>query len=174
MSLALDEWPPDHPRWPALAALTTELGQEGWSAFTADWHLSSHMLVAHQDGKVAGFLRYVVQHIGVEDDLAPVVLHGELLTEAKVLAFGVAPDQRRRGIGRRLQQRLIADARGHGCYQIRSHSSAANKANHHLKLALGFAIQPLPATGRRDGAYFLLPLRTAAKSDENQPPEETS
>lgn len=130
MSLALDEWSPGHPRWPALAALVAELGQERWMAFSADWHLSSHILVAHQDGKVAGFLRDVIQHIGVEDNLPPLTLYGEPLTEAKVLAFGVAPEQRRRGIGRRLQQQLIAEARSRSCHQIRSHSSTGNEANH--------------------------------------------
>jgi ribosomal protein S18 acetylase RimI-like enzyme len=173
-SLLLDEWQPDHPNWAALVEVVTQLRQEKWAAFSADWHLSSHMLVAHRDGNIVGFLRYVIQQIGVEDDLPPVTLDGEPLTEAKVLAFGVAVGVRRQGIGRRLQQRLIADARRHGCHQIRSHSSAENEANHRLKLALGFAIQPLPANGRRDGAYFLLPLQGGAGEDKDPSTETIS
>jgi GNAT superfamily N-acetyltransferase len=143
-------------------------------AFSAEWHLSSHMLVAYCDGTVVGFLRYVIQQIGVEDDLPPVTLDGQPLIEAKVLAFGVAVDARRQGIGRRLQQRLIADARRHGCYQIRSHSGTANQANHRLKLSLGFAIQPVPPHGRRDGAYFLLPLQSSVWGGEGPSAEITA
>jgi GNAT superfamily N-acetyltransferase len=156
--MQIEAWTRDHPRWPLLAALIADLHQTNWVAFSADWHLGSHMLVASQEGAVMGFLRYVIQPIGVEDDLPAVTLAGQTLLEGKVLAFGVAPAHRRQGIGRQLQERLIADCRARGCYQIRSHSSAANVANHQLKLAMGFAIYPLPADGRRDGAYFLLSL----------------
>jgi GNAT superfamily N-acetyltransferase len=159
--MQIERWTGDHPRWPALAALIADLNQTNWVAFTADWHVSSHMLVASQADAVFGFLRYVIQPIGVEDDLPAVILGDKTLLEGKVLAFGVAPPHRRQGIGRQLQERLIADCRTYGCHQIRSHSSAANHANYQLKLAMGFAIYPLPAAGKRDGAYFLLPLQPA-------------
>ena len=155
----IEPWTAEHPSWSHLNGLIDALEQTDWVAFNADWHLSSHMLVAHEAGQPVGFLRYVLQHIGPEVDEPPVVLEGESLVEAKVIAFGVDPSQRRRGIGHQLQLRLIADCLGYNCFQIRSHSSRSNQANHQLKLGLGFAVHPLITTDRRDGAYFLLPLR---------------
>jgi RimJ/RimL family protein N-acetyltransferase len=165
--LVIERWTADQPRWPALDALVAELKQTDWVAFTADWHLSSTMLVAHQGKEIMGFLRFVIQPIGVEEDLSPVMLRGQILTEGKVLAFGVAPTYRRQGIGRQLQERLITDCRGLGCHQLRSHSSAKNGANHQLKLAMGFAIHPLPPDQKKDGAYFLLPLTDDYRAKEN-------
>ena len=159
MTHNLEFWHPDHPRYPELAALIARLGQEDWVAFKADWHLADQMLVAISAGEVVGFLRYVIQEIGVEEDQPPFTLNGETLREAKVIAFGVAPEHRRKGIGRALQERLIEESRAAGLYQIRSHSSAQNTENHRLKLSLGYAIQPLVASRGKDGAYFVLPLR---------------
>ena len=155
----IETWSHDHPRWGELQRLIDELDQTDWVAFVADWHLANHMLVAVQGERVVGFLRYVVQALGVEEDLDAVVLNGEQLREAKVLAFGVAPAARRQGIGRALQLQVIAEARAQHLFQIRSHSSANNIENHRLKLSLGYAMHALhPITGR-DGAYFMLPLR---------------
>ena len=158
-AIIIEEWHAGHPRWNELGILIDQLEQTDWVCFVAGWHLSSHMLVAATPACVVGFLRYVIQEIGVEEDLPPVTLNSTVLTEGKVLAFGVARDMRRQGIGRRLQQQLIHDCRIHGCFQIRSHSSAKNVENHRLKLSLGYAIQPLIPTANKDGAYFLLPLR---------------
>jgi GNAT superfamily N-acetyltransferase len=155
----LEEWAAAHPAWSSLLNLITELGQSSWGAFTADWHLSSHFLVAHRDEAPLGFLRYVVQYIGADAGWSPIRLNEEPLTEAKVIAFGVAPAHRRQGIGSRLQVRLIEQATAIGCYQVRSRSDENNIANYQLKLSLGFAIHPLDKTNDRDGVYFILPLR---------------
>lgn len=163
-NLTTEEWLPDHPDWPQLASLIAELGQSNWVAFEAAWHLSSHLLVAHQAGEPIGFLRYVIQEIGVEEDQPAVTLQGKKLTEAKVIAFGVASKHRRLGIGRLLQEKLIEQGKAKGCYQIRSHSSASNQANHQLKLSMGFAMHPLINDGKKDGAYFLLPLSSREDS----------
>ena len=160
MTHTLEFWHSGHPRTPELTALVARLGQEDWVAFKADWHLADHMLVALSTGEVVGFLRYVIQEIGVEEDQQPFTLNGEILREAKVIAFGVAPEHRRKGIGRALQERLIEEARAAGLYQIRSHSSAHNTENHRLKLSLGYAIHPLVTNRGKDGAYFVLPLRS--------------
>lgn len=143
---------------PALDRLIERLGQADWVAFRADWHQESHLLVAHVEGVPVGFLRYVIQQIGVEEDLEPLQVKGDILTEAKVIAFGVALEQRRQGIGRQLQLALIDRSKRAGCYQIRSHSSLDNTANHQLKLSLGFALHPLLASPNKDGYYFILSL----------------
>jgi len=139
--------------------LIAGLDQASWGAFNAEWHLSSHFLVAQRHQVPLGFLRYVIQYIGADADQVPARLDEAPLTEAKVIAFGVATAFRRQGIGRRLQELLIEQAAAAGCYQVRSHSSASNAANHQLKLSMGFGIHPLDKTGERDGAYFILPLR---------------
>ncbi|HEU5086232.1 MAG TPA: GNAT family N-acetyltransferase [Roseiflexaceae bacterium] len=157
----IETWSYEHPGWPELQRLIEDLGQADWVAFVADWHLANHMLVAVQGERVVGFLRYVVQALGVEEDLDAVELHGEQLREAKVLAFGVAPAMRRQGIGRALQLQLIAGALAQNLFQIRSHSSAGNIENHRLKLSLGYAMHALHPASGRDGAYFLLPLRAS-------------
>ena len=82
---------------------------------------------------------------------------------AKVLAFGVLPAWRRRGIGRALQQAAIAAARARGCYQVRSRSSGDAVANHQLKLSLGFGVHPIVAENDDRAAYYVLPLWTFGK-----------
>jgi GNAT superfamily N-acetyltransferase len=158
--IVIETWTSEHPRWSELTGLVSQLEQSDWAAFTADWHLSSHWLVALHRDKVAGFLYYVTQAIGVEEDRSAVTLAGTILTEGKVIAFGVAPEQRRRGIGRLLQAQLIQECRAQGCHQIRSHSGDNNIENHQLKLSLGFAVHPLIPESGKDGVYFLLPLRS--------------
>lgn len=157
----IEEWPADHPNWLQLQNLIDDLAQIEWVAFQADWHLSSHMLVATQSRRVVGFLRYVVQPIGVAEGEPAVMLDGQQLLEGKVIAFGVRVADRRKGIGRQLQTRLIEDCTVKGCFQIRSHSGAENVENHALKLSLGYAMHPLVRGRGKDGAYFLLPLRGA-------------
>jgi GNAT superfamily N-acetyltransferase len=92
-------------------------------------------------------------------DCPEVLVGGIALTEAKVMAFGVADEWQRHGIGRGLQEAAITQARTIGCYQVRSHSSGKADANHRLKLAIGFAIHPIIRGEDRQGSYFLLPLR---------------
>ena len=45
-----------------------------------------------------------------------------------------------------------------GCYQIRSHSSGDNQANHYLKLSLGYGVHPIIRGEDQRGVYFVLPL----------------
>lgn len=154
----IEEWHSDHPRWQELSTLIEQLGQTRWVTFNATWHLSTHMLVAATPERVVGFLRYVIQNIGAEEDLPPVTRKDNILHEAKIIAFGVTPDKRRQGIGRALQEHLIQKCRTQNCFQIRSYSDTANSENWQLKLSLGFAIHPLIPTQGKDGAYFLLTL----------------
>ena len=155
----IEEWRESYPNWAELQRLIDDLEQTDWVSFHADWHMSSHMLVALQSGRVVGYLRYVVQAIGVEEDEPAVTLRDQELTEGKVIAFGVKVERRRQGIGRRLQSRLIDECKAKRCFQIRSHSSPENQANHALKLSMGFAMHVLVREQGKAGAYFLLPLR---------------
>jgi GNAT superfamily N-acetyltransferase len=157
-TLTVAEWQPDHPRWSEALAAVAALGQSDWTAASAPWHRSTHLLIAQQDGEIAGFLRFVVQEIGPELDRPPVMVDDRPLIEAKVLAFGVLPAFRRRGIGRALQEAMIARAAQLGCYQVRSHSSGTNTANHRLKLSLGFGVHPIVRGEDTTGVYFILPL----------------
>jgi GNAT superfamily N-acetyltransferase len=155
----VEEWSDTHPRIGEARKLIEAHDQEAWVNFVAEWHISSHLLVAQAEGVVAGFLRYVVQPIGSDADCPPLEFLGEQLTEAKVLAFGVAIGKRRQKIGRRLQIELIARAKALGCYQVRSHSGGKHKENHQLKLSLGFGVHPIVRGDDRAGVYFVLPLR---------------
>jgi GNAT superfamily N-acetyltransferase len=159
---AIEEWDATHARRLELLAVIAEQGQSGWAAFSADFHRSTHMLVALEEARIAGFLRYVVQAIGPDAGCPPLALAGRILIEAKILAFGVALARRRRGIGRALQLRCIQDARERGCYQVRSHSGGDHPANHQLKLALGFGVLPIVRGDDTRGAYYILPLLLAA------------
>ena len=159
MDITIEAWDSRHARWLELMALVTGLNQRDWFTFTAEWHFSSHVLVAQRSSEIVGFLRFVVQEIGPDMDCPPVQWKGETLREAKVIAFGVLPEQRLQGIGRKLQEALRQQAQALGCYQIRSHSSGDNLANHQLKLSLGYGVHPIVRGADQRGVYFVLPLR---------------
>ena len=156
--MIIEEWTPNHPRWPTLLTAVEEQGQSDWLAFHADFHRSSHVLVAQEAGAVTGFLRYVIQEIGPDAGCPPVQFEGVRLTEAKVIAFGVDPARQGVGIGKALQRALLQAARAQGCYQVRSHSGGDHPANHHLKLALGFGVHPIVRGEDTHGVYFIMPL----------------
>ena len=155
----IEEWVADHPRWPEARQVIETLNQIGWADLTMDCHRSSHLLVALDNDRVVGFLRYILQEIGADQGRPSVEYQGQPLLEAKVLAFGVLPEHRNQGIGRALQEDLLAQAKRKGCYQIRSRSSGDNRANHHLKLSLGFAVHPIATSKDECGVYFVMPLR---------------
>jgi GNAT superfamily N-acetyltransferase len=158
-TVCIVEWQAHHARWRELLAAVATLGQSDWATASAPFHRSSYLLVAEQAGELTGFLRLVIQEIGPELDRPPVKFGDEVLTEAKILAFGVLPEFRGRGIGRMLQEAAIARASEVGCYQVRSHSSGTNAVNHRLKLSLGFGVHPIIRGADTTGVYFILPLR---------------
>ncbi len=158
--VTIEEWDAQHSRWSELLDLVNQLDQSDWFTFTAEWHIHSHVLVALRGSALVGFLRFVRQEIGPDSDCPPIQFQGQTLQEAKVLAFGVHPLQRRQGIGRQLQEALRQRAQALGCYQIRSYSSGDNIANHQLKLALGYSAHPIIRDEDPRGVYFILPLRS--------------
>jgi GNAT superfamily N-acetyltransferase len=158
-NVRIEEWDASHRRFTELLEFVQIQDKSNWFSFTADWHLSSHSLVALNQRELVGFLRFVVQPIGPDDDCPPVRSHAEILTEAKVLAFAVQPAYQGHGIGKKLQQRLVRRAKALGCYQIRSHSGGTHTENHQLKLSLGFGVHPVVRGEDRQGVYFILPLK---------------
>lgn len=156
--IKIEHWPESHPQYSELTELAESIGQRAWLEARYEWHVNSYTLVAIRDGNIDGFLRFIVQAIGVEEDQPPFTFDGRILYEAKVLAFAVLPAQRRQGIGRALQEQLVDDSRRMGLYQIRSHRGIENIENHLLKASLKFGIHPLPSTGQKKGFYFILPL----------------
>lgn len=147
---------------PAAGELADTVGQAEYFASEAERYLEKHTLVAVKSDRVVGFLRFAVQEIGPDADRPSLTLRGEPVREAYVLAFGVADDQRRRGIGTALQHELIEQATTLACHQVRSRSAGDRVANHELKLSLGFGVHPTRAT---DGAvFFVLPLPPPERS----------
>jgi GNAT superfamily N-acetyltransferase len=159
-SMIIESWNESQPRRSELVALVDELQQAAWAWVRFEWHRSNHLLIAQAEGQVVGFLRFVVQDIGSDDEHAPVTHRGQVLTEAKILAFGVKSAFRRQGIGRALQEACLHEAKQLGCYQVRSHSSGEHDENHHLKLAMGFGVHPVIRDGDNQGVYFVMPLRS--------------
>jgi GNAT superfamily N-acetyltransferase len=157
--ITIEVWSDSHPRRHELVELVDELQQAAWTWVRFEWHRSNHLLVALTGGEVVGFLRFVVQDIGSDDEHALVAYRGEVLTEAKVLSFGVKPTLRRQGIGRALQEGCLREAARLGCYQVRSHSGGEHDENHQLKLAMGFGVHPVIRDTDNRGVYFVMPLR---------------
>ena len=96
--ITIAEWESQHARWVELLAFVNQLNQMDWFTFTAEWHSSSHVLVAQRNSEIVGFLRFVIQDIGPDMDCPPIQWKGENLGEAKVIAFGVLLSQLRQGI----------------------------------------------------------------------------
>ena len=101
---------------------------------------------------------YVVWNIGPHDrDHPPLAVDGQTLREAKIIAFGVKEAYRRQGIGRALQEYAIRRARALGCYQVRSVSDGTHPENRQLKLAMGFAVEPMERD--KPTLAFIMPLK---------------
>ena len=109
---------------PCWQELVEVIGEEGQAKAAFDpffVRFERHFVAAQQSGRVVGFLMYVVWEIGPHDRRHPIVKRdGKVLTEAKIIAFGVPSAQRRQGIGRALQEHVLRRARALGCYQVRS------------------------------------------------------
>ena len=148
-----------HADWPDFLAVLDEVEQKDAVSNTHFMPFPRYFLAARLSGQIVGGLFFVVWEIGPHDRRQPPLeADGVALTEAKIIAFGVKKACRRRGAGRALQEATIRRARELGCYQVRSVSQYARGANHRLKLAMGFAVEPM----ERDTptVAFVMPLRT--------------
>ncbi|MDE0085283.1 MAG: GNAT family N-acetyltransferase [Candidatus Poribacteria bacterium] len=157
---SIEELTPDHLDWREFVALVNDLNQEGWVFNPYFEQFSRYFLAAKQNGAIVGFLMFVVWDIGPHDrDHPPIQMDGKTLREAKILAFGVKEGYRRQGIGTALQEYTIQQAKLFGCYQVRSVSGENHSENHQLKLAMGFAVEPM----ERDEKClaFVMPLKSS-------------
>ncbi|MEM7129444.1 MAG: GNAT family N-acetyltransferase [Chloroflexota bacterium] len=155
MTLTISRISPEDTIWSELMGTVKSLNQTNWVTIQADHFQSSHMLVATVNEQTVGFLRFIIQRLGEDEERPPIAFKGKTLYEAKIIAFGVVPEVRNQGIGRMLQEAAQVHARELGCYQIRSRSSYGNDANYHLKIDMGFAIQP---SLENDSVYFMITL----------------
>jgi GNAT superfamily N-acetyltransferase len=134
----IESWDEDGSRWAELVELFDTQDQLRWVLPDGKrLRPSSEVLVALADDRPVGFLVFLVQEIGPPDNCPGL---GE--SEAKVVAFGVDADYRRRGIGTALQRRALGVARRLGCYQLRSVTDVWRAENRQVKLALGFGVHP--------------------------------
>lgn len=149
--------------WPQFWSVVELLSQQRYVEVQEEHFRSSHLLAALMDDQPVGFLRFVVQRLGEGEERPPIVFQGEILYEAKIIAFGVLPQERNRGIGRSLQLEAMKQAQDLNCCQVRSRSDYGKDANYHLKISLGFGIQP---SLENDSVYFVkaLPLSEALES----------
>ena len=155
---SIHELTPNHRDWQEYVDVIDAEGQARW-AFDARFECFPRRYVAAKaDGCVAGFVMYVVWDIGPHDrSHPPLVVDGQTLREAKIVAFGVKEAYRRRGIGSALQEYVIRRARELGCYQVRSVSGADHPANRQLKLDMGFGVEPMERD--KPTLAFIMPLK---------------
>lgn len=144
--------------WKQLWPVIEQLEQQPYIEVQAGHFRSSHMFAALVEGRPVGFLRFVVQRLGEDEGRPPIVFRDRVLYEAKIIAFGVLPEERNRGIGRSLQQEAMRRAESLACCQVRSRSDYESVANYHLKISLGFGIQP---SLEDDSVYFVKALPAA-------------
>ncbi|MDE0198206.1 MAG: GNAT family N-acetyltransferase [Caldilineaceae bacterium] len=145
--------------WAQLWPVVEHLEQQPYIEVQAGHFRSSHVFAALVKDRPVGFLRFVVQRLGEDEGRPPIVFRDEVLYEAKIIAFGVLPEERNQGIGRLLQLEAIRRAQELGCCQVRSRSAYENDANYRLKISMGFGIQP---SLENDSVYFLMALPPAA------------
>ena len=161
MDFTIEELSVDHPDWQQLVQVMDEVGQKGAAFSTHFMQFARHFIVAREGEEIVGYLMFVVWQIGPHDRHQPAVRHEDgALTEAKIIAFGVREEYRRRGIGKALQERTLQLARKLGCYQVRSVSNHERHANHQLKLSMGFGVEPMER--EKPSLAFVMPLRTGA------------
>jgi len=111
-----------------------------------------------EKNKLVGCIRYCIQQIGVEQNTPPIILNGIKQKEAKINIFAVDEEFRNRGIGKRLQLKVIEDARINNCNQLASYSTFDRVENYSIKLGLGFCVQPEIQTDGTMGCHFLMKL----------------
>jgi GNAT superfamily N-acetyltransferase len=147
-----------HTLWPELLELVKSVEQRlEWLTSKEDYHLSNHVLVAVENNVLIGFLRFTVREFGwpLGDGISPITFNGKKLIEAKVETFGVRKNYQNKGVGRVLQKETMKRAKEIGCYQLRSKSACHAKANYHLKISLGFGVQP---HRKEQAVYFVKAL----------------
>ena len=117
-----------------IAKLETECFSDPWSVSSIRYELTnplSYWLVAVEDGDVVGY-------VGSQT----------VLGETDMMNLAVSPRHRRRGVGKRLVERLICDLRKQGVYRLVLEVRVSNEPAIILYKALGFE-----QIGRRPNYY---------------------
>ena len=157
--LSIHELTPEHRDWNEYVDLIDGEGQRRGRSTRTSNRFRATTFWRDREGDIVGFLTYVVWDIGPHDrNHPPLVVDGQTLREAKIVAFGVKEAYRRQGIGRALQEHAIRRARELGCYQVRSVSGADHSANRQLKLDMGFAVEPMERD--KPTLAFVMPTQT--------------
>ncbi len=140
-----------HPRWTDLTAFIEAHGLSRNGVYAEK--SARCLLAASVEGRIVGFLMFLVQPIGPEVE-CPVLCdrNGKVLTEAKIRCFLVLEGCRGRGIGTALQREALVRAAEMGAYQVRSRSDVSRKANYAIKLKLGYAASPEITETRDDSS----------------------
>ena len=83
---SIHELAPGHRDWPEYVDVVEGDGQSGWAFDTRDARFRRRYLMARQDGRVVGFLMYLIWQIGPNDrNHPPLAVDGAPLTEAKII-----------------------------------------------------------------------------------------
>ena len=149
MDYTIEQIDEGHPRWAELTAFIEAHGLQRNGVYAEK--PARCLLTATVDERIVGFLMFLVQPIGPEVG-CPVLRDrdGTVLTEAKIRSFLVIEGCRGKGIGTALQREALARAAAMGAYQVRSRSDVSRKANHAIKLKLGYAASPEITDARDD------------------------
>jgi ribosomal protein S18 acetylase RimI-like enzyme len=140
-----------------LVAVAEQLNQARYIPAREVYAEQSILLGAFAHNQCIGFLRFLIQIIGRDQQRPPILdATGQPLREGYVEAFGVLPLYRRHGIGQALQEHAIAYCRNQQCYQIRSRSPVSSVENYGLKLKMGYAVHPCH---ENDSYYFIKTLQ---------------
>ena len=65
-------------------------------------------------------------------------------------------------------------AKSLNCCQLASFSYSHSRANHELKLRMGFTVRPETRGNERHGLYFIMPLGLADAPENPEPPNRTA
>lgn len=154
----------------ALVAVAEQLNQARYIPARETYAEQSILLGAFAHNQCIGFLRFLIQIIGRDQQRPPILdVTGQPLREGYVEAFGILPAYRRHGIGQALQEHAIAYCRNQRCYQIRSRSPVSSVENYRLKLKMGYAIHP---SHENDSYYFIKALQPFPGMREADQPSE--
>ncbi|MDX1690236.1 MAG: GNAT family N-acetyltransferase [Acidimicrobiia bacterium] len=148
------------PCWRRLVAVAAEVEQEEWLLADHETAFDETVLGAFAGEEVIGFLRSVVQVAGADRGVPAVTIGGREMLETIVLAYGVLPGWRRRGVGRLLLRRATDQAVDDGSHQIRAHPRGGDAVDHQLRMAIESGGRRARRGADGGGVYYLLPPPT--------------